>query len=637
MKLRFISLAIAAVLAFAAASFNVPAHAQTIQLTIIGSSAQYYEAAQADYAAKGCFYIDNNKDTVISDTRGTAPNNVALTDHAAFWVAWSAGTGTCAAPAGTYDIDFYMNTDSVVGTRCFMASPSCLVTVALQGTDSAFNCGTTPTNVPCTPLPVGPSPTPNFTTILTSIPINTAATDIRPEDGMFATLRALTPCGTAIVSGSQYLGIGDQTTDANQGYPIGGTTSAFGGFTGLGSSFNVGNFAIYGNDPASGSSIANGTGNNWTVIQVGAAPELVIVNASDGSGLGSIAISNINRATLAGFVDGTFGAVEDIIPQAYSGVNEVPVNTVLREYLSGTYNTFEYAIPNDLENQSSQEIGLAAADSATGWPIDYCSNASGSADPTLTVTNSNVSGPVWGLGASLTADESAPYNPLGVSEAHTNVTSTRSREIGTGNMVKAILGTEDGLGYAFWSESNFSSATPTTIKYLTVDGVDPIEEVWQDGEVPTPTNNLESNVSFSHVKDGSYPIWSILRMITSTTNTSGGDNPCNIASGGALQTGGTACSSLVTTLTTDEQKYVTPDFPDFVLKDQLSVVRSHFSPPGITYRSYLGGTHLNAPSNGDAGAVESGGDVGGMVYSFQADNDYAVEASNTTGNVGHRQ
>lgn len=590
MKLRFLPLVTAAVLAFAAASMSV--HAQTTQLAIMGSSAQYQEMGQADFTQKGCIFIDANKSWNIKDVRGTAPNNVNITDTAAAWVAWTPAGGSCSSPGTGSVIDFFMNTDSVLGNRCFFASPSCAVSTSA----SSFTCATAFPDTTCTVLPSSIETAINASGSGTHI--NVASTDIRPEDALFATDRALTPCGQPIVAGSQYLGFGQQTTDANQANPITGAAWTVNGFTMLGGSFNIANFAISGNDPASGAAIANGTGNGWVVVALGATPELVFVNPSNGAGLGSLAVTNINRATLAGFVDGTFGAVSDIIPQSFStSPAEVPVNVIVREPVSGTYNTFEYAIPNSLENQTSQEVGLAAAAAHTAgasFPPYYCTGA--------TVTNSNVSGPTW-------AGQAAPFNPLQETDSHSNVTSTRSRAIGTGNMVKTVENVKDSLGYAFWSQSNFSSASATNAKYLTVDGVDPIQEVWQDGEIPTKGNDLLSNVSFSHVKDGSYPIWSILRNVTDSSH-----------------------ASLLTTLVTSEQTFVTPDYPDFVLKDQLSVVRSHFSPPGITYPGNGG-----SPCNGDAGAAEAGGDVAGMVYSQQADNDYAADNLSSCGEVGHRQ
>ncbi len=607
MKLRIMSLVTAAVLAIAAASINV--HAQTVQLAMGGSSAMYQEMGQADFAQKGCIFINSTKGFNVVDSRGASPHAVSITDTAAAWVAWTTGGGSCSSPGAGSVVDFYMNLDSVLGNRCFFASPSCAVST--NGSFSA-TCGTALPGTSCTNLPASLQTAINNSGAGTRI--NAAGTDIRPEDAKFATIRALTPCNTSVGTGSQYIGLGMQTsTSDNQGFPFLGSVWVVNGFTMPGGSFNVGNFNLSGNDPASGSAIANGTGNGWAVIPVGAAPQLVFVNPSNTIGLGSLAVTNVNRATLSGFMDGTFGAVQDLFPQAFSGAGEVPVNVVLREPMSGTYNTFEYAIPNDVENQSSQEIGLAAIAAHTAgaaFPPYYCTGP--------TVTNASVSGPSW-------TSQVAPNNPLQESDGHANVTSTRSRGIGTGNVVKIVENVKDALGYAFWSQANFSSATPGNAKYITVDGIDPIQEVWQDGEVPTTSNGLLGNVSMSHVKDGSYPIWSLLRMVTSTSTTA-----CNNG------VAGTACNVLLGNLAASAQTFVTPAFPDFVIasgtNNQLLVTRSHFTPPTVVYPGNGG-----SPCNGDAGSSEAGGDVGGVVYSIQADNDYSGDSLSSCGNVAHRQ
>ncbi|MGA9673648.1 MAG: hypothetical protein WBQ94_30935 [Terracidiphilus sp.] len=601
---RLFMIAAAAVLAFAAASANV--HAQTVGLGIAGSSAQFQEAGQAAAGQLGCLLVTSSKNFTLNDVRGSGSTGVSVADSAAGWVAWvPAVAGNCAGTnAANGSVYYYINTDSVVGNRCFFGSPSCSVAFSGTVTTTCFP------GVTCaTSLPAG------VQSAITSSRVNVAATDIRPEDGEFAMTRALTPCNLTLGTGSQYLGLGQQTANPNQGNPIlqaGNTgTWTIGGYnlnTQLSaSSFNVAAFNLQGNDPASGAAIANGTGNNWSVISVGAAPELVIVNPTDTNGLGSLSVTNVDRSTLAGFLDGTFGAVQDLVPQLFSSTGEVPVNVVIREPLSGTYNTMEYAIPNNIANQTSQDIGEAALfanNNGLAFPAYYCTGA--------TVGG----GKTW-------ASQTAPNNPLQETNSHASVTSTRSRVLGTGNVVKVVEHATDSLGYAFWSQANFSSATPGNAKYITVDGVDPIQEVWSDGEVPTSGNNLLSNVSFSHVKDGSYPIWSILRLVASAVATS-----CDSATG--VHT--VSCASLATTLANNEQKFVTPDFPDFVLKDQLSVVRSHFTPPGVVYPGNGG-----SPSNGDAGSPEAGGDVGGMVYSQQADNDYSADNSTTTGQTGKRQ
>jgi hypothetical protein len=174
------------------------------------------------------------------------------------------------------------------------------------------------------------------------------------------------------------------------------------------------------------------------------------------------------------------------------------------------------------------------------------------------------------------------------------------------------LATQDSLGYAFWSAGNFSAAQPGTAKYLTVDGVDPIQETWSDGLVPTSGNDLLGNVSLSHVKDGTYPIWSILRLVTDNSGVA-------FTAAGKLQTAAA--------------NFLSPSQPDFVPLSQMAVVRSHFAPPGVSFPNNSGN-----PSNGDPGkTVEAGGDVAGLAYSYQTDGAYNIDNGQSTGNIGHRQ
>jgi hypothetical protein len=47
-------------------------------------------------------------------------------------------------------------------------------------------------------------------------------------------------------------------------------------------------------------------------------------------------------------------------------------------------------------------------------------------------------------------------------------------------------------------------------------------------------------------------------------------------------------------------------------------------------------TGVNVPFNGVNGGTEAGGDVGGMVYTYQADGDYIHDTSQTGGIVARR-
>ncbi len=568
---------VAAMVVSVAASVN----AQTVDFAAVGSSAMWLEVGQAAASTLGCVWTTSSK--TVEQPKDSRVGGGTLESTTA-WIAWSPGAGTCSAPSASSIIYTYLNADSTIGNRCFFAKPRC--TISITGTyPIAGNNqlpGFTDTSLPST---IG--------TVVNGASVNAAATDIRPEDAEFATLRALTPCGNAIVSGSQYLGLGYQTSTTGVGTAIQGSTFQT---NGSGGSFNIFAFSLTGTDPITGQALPGA----FTVTPVGAVPVVVVVNPADSSGFGSLLVSNVTRATLAGYLDGTYGRVADINPGAFAS-STIGSVVYLREPVSGTYNTMEYGIPNSVENKTSQEIGLAA----------IAANSAGNPFPALHCA-SGVTGGTWDPSQN-------PLNENNTTARGTTTDSGRWRAIGTGNMLKAVQATSDSLGYAFWSAANFSGATAANDKYLTVDGVDPIQEVWVDGLVPTSGNNLLGDVTLAHVKDGSYPIWSIVRMVTDTSGT-----------------GLTSAQSLVA----DAVNFLSPTQPDFVPVSALGIVRSHFAPPGVTFPSPNSGglATTDTPCNGTAaGCAEAGGDVGGLVYSKQADGDYNLDNGVITGNTGKRQ
>jgi hypothetical protein len=571
----------AAVLACAAASVN----AQTIGVVGAGSSALYLELGQASSTSGGaspCHWSDGSKTFKLTDSRFAS-----VTDSGNAWITWSPGTGTCAAPVAPFNVNIGMSTDSTVGNRCFFAvmpgappagGSGCILTTSITLPVAGANA--------LAPLPQNDTTLPqniiNVITTGTFTHVNSAFTDIRPEDGKFATFRALSACGIPVVGSSQYLGLGYYTSAplSPQGVSITGSSLNHAG----GSSFNVDDFNVFGNDPVTGTAVRG-----YSVLQVGAAPIVVFVNPSNSAGLGSLNVSNVDRGVLSGYLDGSLGRVGDMNLQA--GVaGGASTFVYVRESLSGTYNTMEYAIPNSQTNRSSQDVGVAAT----------TANTNGFAAPVL-----NCAGNVTGGKVGATT----PQNPLEESGLHGGA-GGRFRAIGTGNLVAAVLAQSDGLGYAFWSAANFKNATAANAKYLTVDGIDPIQETWSDGLIPVTNNGLLGNVTLSHVKDGSYPIWSILRVVCDPAQ------PAVCGGGGAL-----------TGLVTSAQNLLSPFQPDFVPGAQLFVRRSHFAPPGITFNAG------NVPNN----SPEAGGDVGGVVYTLQADADYGADTGDANGFTGRRQ
>ena len=563
LNLKLAMIGVVAILGFAATR----AHSQVV---ISGSSALYLEAGQASYAAQGCAWTTSSKIFTLTDHRSGSGGSVNVTDTGTAWITWTPSTpGNCSTIVANTEV-VYVSTDSTVGNRCFFARPQCTLTTTATANQAGNN-----------QLPgVGDSALPAAAiTDISGQPTTVSATDIRPEDAAFATERALTGCGFP-VAGSKYLGLG-----YTSGSQINGSTFQS---AGGGSSFNVANFALTGNDPYTGTA----TPSSWTVTPVGATSAVVFVNPGNATGFGSLLAFNIDRAVLAGFLDGTYGRPQDLFPQGFSSTGTSGSVVYIREPLSGTFNTVEYAIPNSVEGLTSQEVGQASLSTITTgnlYPAFNCTNT------TPSTTNT------W----------LASQNPLNEKDSRGSNFSYRERAIGTGNEVKAVLATPDSLGYAFWSGANFSAATASTAKYLTVDGIDPIQETWSDGVVPTSGNGLLGNVTLSHVKDGTYPIWTLLRLVSLP---------------------GTPGATVASNLAKAALNFLSPHQPDFVPVDQLLVVRSHFSPPGVAYPGNAG-----TPANGSGSSAESGGDVGGLVLTLQSEGDYNLDNGVQTGSTGLRQ
>jgi hypothetical protein len=601
MKWKQALLGAAAMIGFLAAS----AHAQTLQLAIIGSSAQFLEEGQAETTTTtpGCWWTDGTKtDMEAEDTGLVAGGGSAVFDKVSWWIVWTAGTGSCSAPTGGYTVNLYANSDSVVGNRCFFranadGSTGCIIdvltacsTLASQGGSSLLGTG----------FPDASGLPTAVCGFINGSHFNTAATDIRPEDAKFAINRALATGGTQMFPGSQYIGLGYTNGSTISGSTLGG-----------GSSFNVMNFNIVGDDPFNTTDSVPG----FDVVTLGAVPELVFVNASDEAGFGNLAVTNLERGTLAGYLDGTNKATSDAIDtQVYSASGEVVPIVFIRENLSGTYNTMEYNVPNSEELQTSQDCGIEAYNALTANKL--WESQSGEEGALAT--------PPWECPGGVPANPIEAHSAGGTVAANTTV----YRAIGTGNEVASVIANADSLGYAFWSAANFSG-TSAADKYLTVDGIDPIFQNWVDGEIPTSSNGLLGNVSMAHVKDGSYPIWSYLRLVTTSANLTNATNLISAA-----------------------LNFLSPTQPDFVSTSQMYKIRSHFAPPGVAFPLCTAGytppvgvdgtggvaCSAGAVNNGTTsnGNPESGGDVGGMPFGLQSEGDYNHNNGVKTGHIGKR-
>ena len=535
------------------ASVAQPATAQTTTVKVIlaGSSAMWQSMALGAYNAGKCVsggtapcfhYTASNFN--LSDGRPTVKGGSTAVDLGNVWLVWDSNPTSI-------NVWAYIKVDSGVGDRCYFAQPHCNINI------SSFPA---PGNLitPSTLWGDNSSdsvPPAIVSALFTSgtLLVNAAATDIRPEDALFATCRANSKLGggTDSLAGLGY-GVNNsgvcpafgaalanlEGSDILSAYPASTLTA------------HVLAFNISGKDPFTGTAIPASS-----TTSVGAAP-IVFITQRTG------ALATVTNATDAELHTVFGGSTCDA---SAFGVSSAPIQAYLREPLSGTMNTTEYTVFRYKDfSGTSQETGVSAT------------------------------------------------NPL-----NKNCTSggKRFRAIGTGEEVKSVLnsGTNngtDGIGYTFFSYGNVSSiGDSANYGYLTLNGVDGIFHKYGTtidpgqpsiaGALPT-SSTLPSvcagtfpcaeskiwsgNLSFPNLRNGSYRAWSTLRIVSN---------------GAAL-----AAANL---LVVASQTYVVNTVPDYVpaLKvgttdPGLSLLRSHYTQEGVA--------PVNIATSGDRG-----GDAGGCI------------------------
>jgi len=360
---------------------------------------------------------------------------------------------------------------------------------------------------------------------------NAAHTDIRQEDALYATTRALSSYNT---TNSMY-GLGYNNSNCGStgtgakviGCPV------FDSFN-QGSVFFPLNFALKGVDPyTAAANVPTGT-----TVSLGASPVVVFVNNADstssyGFGVGqptNYLHKDVLHKVLAQIYEGVDSCTGDLLPSVTStggfsgtyggsipGAGQ-PIQAVLREPLSGTYNTFEFTGVRtysgsglNAQAPTGVMIGLNKITTATtlagpSWVSDQESSQE------LDVRGTLPGGPAFGWSAGTNSPNCTPSpngtqncgDPLFYQTGSVDTTNgcgkgLKVRAIGTGQMVKATLGllnskvsgwsVTDGIGYAFWGYSNFQpacvgpagTATSGSVTcsqylghYLTVDAIDPL-------------------------------------------------------------------------------------------------------------------------------------------------------------------
>jgi hypothetical protein len=504
-------------IAVALSALTAGVHAQTPVFVGAGSSALFLELGEAAGTSTGAIPVGLGA-TCVWSQKGGKTTSLTVSDGAVesgqSWIAWTPSTtdNTCTTIDSSTKIYVYVQLDSVLGNRVYFnggklgdvsASP------ANVATDNLINKATNNAIVEQATLPLG------IWTALTptgGLAVTAAGTDIRPEDAEFAIQRATTGCGLA-VSGSNYFGLGYTA----------GTSVISSSYSS--STFHTNTFTL----PSSG----------YTVLSVGATPIIFAVNTS-GTGFGP-AVTNVSLADLQKYLEGQYGSTSHVTGAAGASAATV----LIREPLSGTYNTVEYAVPNTIENLNSQEAG-------------NCNGLLPKTNPLHLVAS----------------DGSGGY---------------RNRVIGTGEAVSTLLATPDSLGYAFWSTGNFANVGITgQARYLTVGGADPLYDRTASNyatiknTIPTVANGQLTDVTFADLNNKDYPVWSMLRLVTATS----GSN-----------------YTYAHKLAQVAQNFVpVSTHPDFVKASALQVVHSHFTPPGVTTTPNNGGT-CGTEAGGDVAGV----------------------------------
>jgi hypothetical protein len=557
-----------AVLLLAAIASVVPqAHAQTVKIVIAGSSAMWQSVALAAYkgsATQGacvsggtapCFHYTAKKFN-LSDTRPTTKGGSTAVDTGDIWVVWDS--------AATTNVWVYIKVDSVVGNRCYFAQPHCFINISVvpapAGLIAASLWGD---NSVDTALPA------NVAALFTSgnLLVTAAATDIRPEDALFAQCRINSVLGGG-ADGLAGLGYG---TNASGTCPNFGATLAqlqgtdlLSAYPGSTATAHPLAFNISGKDPFTNTTIPAPT-----TTSVGAAPIIFITQRTG-------ALATVTNATDSQLQAAFSGANCDASAFGAAGA---PIQVYLREPLSGTMNTTEanvFRYPD--VSGTSQETGVGAQN-----PLAKPCTSGGS----------------------------------------------RYRSIGTGEEVKFVLNSTanygtDGIGYTFFSYGNVSTiADNANFSYLTLNGIDGIWHKYGstiDPGQPAIAGNLPSatdlpaacqpggfpctegtiwsgHLSFPNLRNGSYRAWSILRLVSSGTQL-----------------------AVAKLLATGAQTYVTTSVPDFVpavkvgtTDPGLALLRSHYTQSGVA--------PINVATTGD-----KGGDMGGCILSSTG----TVATSDTT-------
>jgi hypothetical protein len=365
-----------------------------------------------------------------------------------------------------------------------------------------------------------------------------------------------------------------------------------------------------------------------------------------------------------------------------------PMQVIVREVLSGTYTAFEYTGVRTLGGSSN---AATSKPTNTAWLSDDDSGQEYGNNPATNFSDSHCGGTV-ALNAGLTAPPDGTvtcgdpmYLPTPVGAASTSACGqgVKLRAIGTGEEVPAVIGTlkpknggsapptPDGIGYSFWSYGNlaplatgcsFSSQTSYTCTnlghYLTVDGVDPLfltkggeaDSAYGETNNPNGAFNVPAcsftlvasghpcqKLPFTHVYDGTYPLWSINTLVTfQNVGTGTGQTlftPSSVlglvANAEVVENNASLSLSDFVPVYKNINTSVNPPTGDL----NVGVFRSHYKETNSPYNGHAAcagsftGIAITGTTKGSSAKclVDAGADAGGSVLTVQSDVDFNVD------------
>ncbi len=403
----------------------------------------------------------------------------------------------------------------------------------------------------------------------TGVPLTAGMTDIRPEDAKYATNRSL----GSTVDTRQPGQLDACSPSPCRSWSLGYGNSAIGGTStvgaailtdaGTGTSAQPVQFGLPGyKDPIS-TTLSVPT--SIKVIPVGEEPIVFIVNRKNTTG-GLGATGHTYNSV------GTYWVINAWDQHPYPP-NGAPPATVTRRPLGNLFTGHDCANDNaafDWPGDGGNRINPTTLTNITVWlrePLSGTMNTTEFSEfRRYGTTNGN--GPTGNGQPALTSQEqnvdpvanNLSDNPL--DQTCITEPGVRRRGIGTGEVVGSsgsagVLGTEDSIAYTFFSYGNISKlATSTNYGYLMIDGIDPLFDSYDNaaanlgqpavsgtgdtyGELPTcseasgstqlcrvssvwtsadPICGGATGCSYPHLRDGTYPAWSELRLLCDTVN-----------------------------------------------------------------------------------------------------------------------